>query len=416
MSNKKTMKTNLHREISKDPLLNKNQPKQGKLSTDQFDQDFAEIFDELLDLDNEEAVYDSVKKDLKALGPVRDNGQIDYQNDKFDPNKIAIVDPQKLKSLVKENRSNNDDVFLNNEDKLATISPYKNALVCTVEMAQKVASLSVDFPNFNQVIEDLVDRITLLSISSKKLSVQSLNLDGPPGAGKTTFVRALATILGVDFFDLTISSMVAKFELCGFNPNWKNASCGRLAKIMFEQTNNFQPIILLDDLCSVYTGSESEHTLLPVLLNILEPHQAKRFKDQFYNLEIDLSGVIFISTTNKFSRLPENIQSRLNNYQIELPVGQQFSRVVQNIYRGLVAENELSDIFSENLNETVIAKLQNTNLRHIKRLLTRAISQAYKRSLAVSLTATQIAVTLADLNLLEKSTQADVSECLRVLH
>ena len=406
------MKTNLHREINNDPLLDNNQPKNDKSVPAEIDQDFAEILNELCDLDIEEDVYDLVRKDLKVLGPVRDKGQLDYQNDKFDPSKIAIVDLQKLQKVIEEQHS----VSINNEDNLSNIGAYKNALVCTIEMAQKVASLSVDFPNFNHAIEDIADRITLLSISSKKLSVQSLNLDGPPGAGKTTFVRALAATLGVDFFDLTISSMVAKFELCGGNPHWKNACCGRLAKIMLEQTNNFQPIILLDDLCSVYTGTESEHTLLPVLLNILEPHQAKHFKDQFYDLEIDLSGVIFISTTNKFSRLPENIQSRLSNYEIALPEGEQFSRVVQNIYRGLVAEHELSDIFSDKLNEAVIAKLQNTNLRHIKRLLTRAINQAYKRSAAVSLKSTQIAISLADLNLLEKNTQSGLAECKRVLH
>ncbi|MDO6693555.1 AAA family ATPase [Aliiglaciecola sp. 3_MG-2023] len=412
MSNKKAMKTNLHHEISNDPLMNQNQPKVDKTVEDEFDQDFADIFDELLDLDIEEDVYDSVKKDLKALGPVRDKGQIDYQSDKFDPNKIAIVDLQKLQKVIEEQHS----VSINNEDHLSTISAYKNALVCTIEMAQKVASLIVDFPNFSHVIEDLVDRITLLSISSKHMSVQSINLQGSPGVGKTTFVRALAAALGVDFFDLTISAMMSKFELCGGNPHWKNATCGRLAEYMLKKTNNFQPIILLDDLCSVYTGTESEHTLLPVLLNILEPHQAKHFKDQFYDLEIDLSGVIFISTTNKFSRLPENIQSRLSNYEIDLPEGDQFSRVVQNIYQGLVVENDLSDIFSKQLNEAVIGKLQNTNLRHIKRLLTRAINQAYKRSAAVSLELTQIAVSLADLNLLEKNNQSGLPECQRVLH
>jgi tRNA uridine 5-carbamoylmethylation protein Kti12 len=409
MSNKKKMKTKSYRAGDKASTLREKTSKTSQSKADSFDQDFCELFDDLFVLDDDDALYDEVKKDLKALGPVADNGQYEYQNDQFNPNKIAIVDPQKWDKTA-------NNYFRNNGENISNVSVYKDALVCTMEMAQKVASLRVNFPNFSEVIDDLVDMITLRSISAKTLSVQAINLDGQPGAGKTTFVRALAAMIGVDFFDLTISSMMEKFELCGGNPQWKNANCGRLAAIMLKQTSSFHPIILLDDLCSVNTRVESEHTLLPVLLNILEPHQAKHFKDQFYDLDIDLSGVIFISTTNNFSRLPENIQSRLSNYHIDLPVGHQFTRVVQNIYRELLAENDLLDVFSEQLSESVVTKLQNTNLRHAKRLLNRAMTRAYKRVGCRTQRPTQIAINLGDLDPSKAQTHSLTSGDSCVLH
>ncbi|MBI5630584.1 MAG: AAA family ATPase [Elusimicrobia bacterium] len=133
-----------------------------------------------------------------------------------------------------------------------------------------------------------------------------LALAGPPGTGKTTFVRAIAEALDrpYQFISLAVLGHLGKSDLGGAEAVWVGSKMGKIMEAVRRSGVN-NPVIHLDEIDS------APPEVWAFLLNLLDPEQNHQFVDSYLGTPFDLSRVTFIVTANDPSRLPAALRDRL---------------------------------------------------------------------------------------------------------
>jgi ATP-dependent Lon protease len=203
-----------------------------------------------------------------------------------------------------------------------------------------------------------------------------LLLQGDPGLGKTYFVKELANRLGLPYFEISLATTSASFALCGGSLQWSEGTVGEIAKVI---TNSevANPVVLLDEVDKCNQNSKFDPA--NVLYGILEPHTAKRFKDEALELELDLSHVIWVATANYPDWIPQPIRSRMRSFDIKQPSPEAMKCVVQNMYEHFRRFHPCGSYLSSNIDSDIVAQLSYYSPREIRITLNEAAMKALKR-------------------------------------
>lgn len=121
-----------------------------------------------------------------------------------------------------------------------------------------------------------------------------LALDGPPGTGKSSLMKAISDSLGMYFKKISLSATKNPESITGFERTYVGATPGMIAKAQLEG-NTKKVVYGLDEL------EKADEKILNTFLSILDDQ--KIFTDRYYNTNVDLSQSMFIVTTNQLERL-----------------------------------------------------------------------------------------------------------------
>lgn len=185
------------------------------------------------------------------------------------------------------------------------------------------------FPHFIEVINLIESNAIAFSKLELPFECPPILLQGDPGLGKTYFISELARLVEFPLYEISMATMTASFALTGSNIQWAEGTVGFIAKSI-ANSRIANPIILIDEIdkCS---GSH-KFDPLNVFYSLLEPHSAKRFKDEALEIELDVSRVIWIATANYINRIPEPILSRVRVIDIQSPTSLQMISIIESIY------------------------------------------------------------------------------------
>ena len=179
-----------------------------------------------------------------------------------------------------------------------------------------MAALYDQLPNFTDVLDDVRRHVALAQDSSDGLEVTPMLLLGPPGIGKTHFARQLAELLGTGMNLLPMSSMTAGWLLSGSSSQWKGARPGKVFEALVEG-EYANPVIVVDEIDKA--ASEAQYDPLGALYSLLEHDTAQSFTDEFAEVAIDASQVIWITTANDSRGIPDPILNRMNVFEVRPP-------------------------------------------------------------------------------------------------
>jgi len=230
-----------------------------------------------------------------------------------------------------------------------------------------------ELPNFHDVLHDLKRQLALCSDSQDALEITPMLLLGPPGVGKTHFAREIAQLLGTGMGFISMSSMTAGWVLSGASSQWKGARPGKVFETLVDgQYAN--PVMVVDEIDKA--GGEHAYDPLGSLYSLLEHDTAHGFIDEFAEVPIDASQVIWVATANDARSIPDPILNRVNVFEIDMPDEEASRKIASKLYRSIRADHAWGQRFAPELEDSVLSALSGLAPREMRRALMVAFGNA----------------------------------------
>lgn len=175
----------------------------------------------------------------------------------------------------------------------------------SLEKAEEI--LERDHHGMQKVKTRILEQLAVINRSGSPQG-SILCLLGAPGVGKTSVAKSIAEATGRNYARISLGGMKDESELRGHRKTYVGAMPGRIVNAI-KQAKSSNPLILLDEIDKV--GADYKGDPSSALLEILDSEQNVSFRDNYLEVGLDLSKVLFIATANDMSTVPAPLHDRL---------------------------------------------------------------------------------------------------------
>lgn len=261
-----------------------------------------------------------LREQLKVIREELGEDNTMSEAEEFEAKLEALDAPDEVKERIKKeidrfktsgNNSSENGVIRGYIETLLDM-PWNKGSEDNQDLVKAEAILREDHYGLEKVKERIIEYLAV-RILTRKGDSPILCLVGPPGTGKTSIGRSVARALDKEYVRMSLGGVRDEAEIRGHRKTYIGAMPGRIATSL-KQSGVNNPVMLLDEIDKV--SNDYKGDTFSALLEVLDSEQNGKFRDNYIEVPLDLTNVLFIATANTTMTIPGPLLDRMEIIEI----------------------------------------------------------------------------------------------------